>query len=100
NRIYLGEAGHKGKAYPGEHKAILTQAQWDAAHAVLQESPRVRANRSRNRTPALLTGLVFGSDGRAMSPTHTRKPGGRRYRYYVSQTVLREGAGDGSAVVR
>jgi DNA invertase Pin-like site-specific DNA recombinase len=100
NRIYLGEAVHKGRAFPGEHKAILTQAQWDAAHAVLQESPRARANRTRNQTPALLTGLVFGSDGRAMSPTHTRKPGGRLYRYYVSQSVLKGGAGDGPAVSR
>src|SRR5258705_4643699 len=65
NRLYLGEVVHKGRAFPGAHTAILTQAQWDAAHAVLQESPRVRANRSRNRTPALLAGLVVGSDGRA-----------------------------------
>jgi site-specific DNA recombinase len=100
NRIYLGEVVHKGRAFPGAHKAVLTQAQWDAAHDILQESPRVRANRSRNRTPALLAGLVFGSDGRAMSPTHTRKPGGRLYRYYVSQSVLRGGAGDGPAVSR
>jgi hypothetical protein len=100
NRLYLGEVVHKGRAFPGAHKAILTQAQWDAAHDILQESPRVRANRSRNRTPALLAGLVFGSDGRAMSPTHTRKPGGRLYRYYVSQSVLRGGAGDGPVVSR
>jgi DNA invertase Pin-like site-specific DNA recombinase len=100
NRLYLGEVVHKGRAFPGAHTAILTQAQWDAAHDILRESPRVRANRSRNRTPALLAGLVFGSDGRAMSPTHTRKPGGRLYRYYVSQSVLRGGAGDGPAVSR
>ena len=28
-----------------------------------------------------------------MSPTHTRK-NGRLYRYYLSQTVLKQGAGD------
>ena len=37
-------------------------------------------------------GLLFGPDGAAFSPTHTRK-GGRLYRYYVSQTVLKHGAG-------
>src|SRR5690606_28633681 len=42
--------------------------------------------------PALLKGLLFGPDGAAFSPTHTRK-GGRLYRYYVSQTVLKHGAG-------
>ncbi len=41
NRVYLGEAVHKGTAYPGEHEAIVAQAQWDAVHAVLQVSPRV-----------------------------------------------------------
>ena len=35
---------------------------------------------------------VFGPDGAAFSPTHTRK-GDRLYRYYVSQTVLKHGAG-------
>jgi hypothetical protein len=37
-------------------------------------------------------GLLFGPDGAAFSPTHTRK-GDRLYRYYVSQTVLKHGAG-------
>ena len=47
---------------------------------------------TRADTPALLKGLLFGPDGAAFSPTHTRK-GGRLYRYYVSQTVLKHGAG-------
>jgi site-specific DNA recombinase len=62
------------------------------AHAILTESPRKRAARTRADTPALLRGLVYGPDGAAFSPTHTRK-GGRLYRYYVSQTVLKHGAG-------
>jgi site-specific DNA recombinase len=37
--------------------------------------------------------LIFGADGRALSPTHTRKQG-RLYRYYVSQAVLKGGADD------
>jgi hypothetical protein len=100
NRTYLGEAMHKGASHPGEHQAIITQAQWDAVHTLLTVSPRVRANRTRCQTPALLRGLIFGEDGRAMSPTHTRKPGGRQYRYYVSQSVLKGGAADGPAIAR
>lgn len=61
-------------------------------HAILQESPRKRAMRTRAETPALLKGLLFGPDGASFSPTHTRK-GDRLYRYYVSQTVLKHGAG-------
>ena len=92
NRAYLGEAVHKGDSYPGEHDAIVDRETWDKVRAILQESPRKRAARTRSDTPALLKGLLFGPDGAAFSPTHTRK-GGRLYRYYVSQTVLKHGAG-------
>ena len=88
NRIYLGEAVHKGVSHPGEHAAIVPRALWDRVHAILQESPRVRANRNRNQTPALLRGILFGPDGRAMSPTHTMRRG-KQYTYYVSQAVLK-----------
>ncbi|WP_431304083.1 recombinase family protein [Sediminicoccus sp. BL-A-41-H5] len=93
NRVYLGEAVHKGTSYPGEHAGIVPQELWDRVHAVLQESPRVRGGRSRGKAASLLRGLLFGADGRALSPTHTRKKG-RLYRYYVSQSVLQGGAND------
>jgi site-specific DNA recombinase len=92
NRAYIGEAVHKGESYPGEHAAIVDRVTWDKVHAILQESPRKRAARTRADTPALLRGLLYGPDGAVFSPTHTRK-GGRLYRYYVSQTVLKHGAG-------
>ena len=52
----------------------------------------LRANNTRANTPALLKGLLYGPDGAAFSPTHTSK-GKRQYRYYVSQSVLKHGAG-------
>ena len=91
---------HKGKSHPGEHAAIVPQAMWDAAHALLKISPRTRANRARCQTPSLLRGLIFGSDGRAMSPTHARGRRGQQYRYYVSQSVLKGSAADGPAIAR
>ncbi|MGE4043554.1 MAG: recombinase family protein [Acetobacteraceae bacterium] len=93
NRVYIGEAVHKGQSFPGEHEAIIFRDLWDRVHAIMGESPRTRAARSRNQTPALLRGILFGADGRALSPTHTRK-GGRLYRYYVSQAILKGGADD------
>lgn len=93
NRVYLGEAVHKGTSYPGEHEAIIDQKLWDQAHTILKESPRKRSNNSRAQTPALLKGLLFGPDGAAMSPTHTRKSG-RLYRYYISQTAMKQGRSD------
>jgi DNA invertase Pin-like site-specific DNA recombinase len=89
NRTYLGDAPHKGKIHAGEHQVIVSHELWDRAHAVLQISPRVRANQARAQSPALLKGLIFGLDGRALSPTHTRKAG-KQYRYYVAQVVLKD----------
>ncbi|MBN8937737.1 MAG: recombinase family protein, partial [Rhizobiales bacterium] len=68
NRTYIGLAVHKGTAYPGEHKAIISQALWDKVHSILADSPRRRAARTRAQTPALLKGLIFGPTGRAMTP--------------------------------
>ena len=91
NRTYVGEAAHKGSVYPGQHQAIVPRGLWDRVHATLQESPHARANKNRAQSPALLRGLIFGVDGRALSPTHTRRRG-RLYRYYVAQAVLKGGA--------
>jgi len=88
NRVYIGEVVHKGTSYPGEHQAIVDRKLWDHVHAILKTSPRERANKARAQTPALLKGILFGTQGEAMTPTHTRK-GGRLYRYYVSQAVLK-----------
>jgi DNA invertase Pin-like site-specific DNA recombinase len=99
NRTYVGEAAHKGNIYPGEHEAIVPRELWDRAHAILRISPRVRANRNRVQTPALLKGLIFGVDGRALSPTHARK-NGRLYRYYVAQRVLKGDAAAADGIVR
>ena len=93
NRVYLGEAVHKGVSHPGEHQAIVEQATWDRVHAVLAENGRRRANVTRAQTPALLKGLIFASGGHAMTPTHTRKAG-RLYRYYVATDAIRNGHGE------
>ena len=88
NRTYVGEATHKGQVFPGEHEAIVPRALWDEVHAMLGQSPRSRGNKHRQQSPALLQGLIFGIDGRALSPVHTRRRG-RLYRYYVAQRVLK-----------
>ena len=91
NRTYFGEAVHKGVSYPGEHQPIITRELWDKVHAILQESPRKRAAKTRGQwTPAPLKGLLFGPDGRALTPTYTRR-GSRLYRYYVSTGVIKRG---------
>jgi len=100
NRIYLGEIGHKGTWYPGEHHAIIDQALWDKAHKVFEKHRVERAAIARRKTPAPLKGLLFGPDDKAMTPTHTRRKGkttgekgagGKEYRYYVSHTAQKRG---------
>jgi site-specific DNA recombinase len=91
NRTYIGEAVHKGASYPGEHKPIIQRELWDKVRAILRESPRKRADNTRGQwTPAPLKGLLFGPDGRAFTPTYTRR-GNRLYRYYVSTGVIKRG---------
>jgi hypothetical protein len=87
NQVYIGKAVHKGTAYPGEHEAIISLDLWDKVHSIVKVSPRARANHTRAQTPALLKGLIFGSDGRAMTPVHTKKKD-RLYRYYVAAGLL------------
>ncbi len=96
NPVYIGVAMHKGDSYPGEHSGIIDRKLWDKVRAKFQENPRKRAADTRARTPFLLKGIIFDLSGAAMSPTHTRKIG-KLYRYYVSQTVLKQGARDGAA---
>ena len=93
NRVYIGEAVHKGQSFPGEHEAIISRDLWDRVHGILAESPRARGAKNRATATALLRGLLFGPDGRAMSPSHPRKQG-RLYRYYVSQALLQGGTND------
>jgi site-specific DNA recombinase len=86
NRIYLGEIGHKDQWYPGEHPALIDRGLWDRVHAILALHRTQRPSLLKHQTPAPLRGLLFGPDGLAMTPTHTRK-GDRYYRYYVTHTA-------------
>jgi len=94
---------HKDKAYPGLHNAIKDEALWDEVQAVLAENRIERVARSKAADPSLLAGWVFDEAGERMSPTHANKTrrgvGGAaapnktvtRYRYYVSQSLIKRG---------
>ena len=94
NRTYLGELRHKEQWYQAEHLPIVDQPVWDSVHAILATNGRSRANATRATTPFLLKGIVFGHDGRALTPWHsTKKTTGKRYRYYLPMRDLKEHAG-------
>jgi hypothetical protein len=90
NRVYIGEAVHKGTSYPGEHQAIISRELWDKVRSIIAENPAKRAGHCRGQTPALLRGLIFAPNGYAMTPAHTRKKG-KLYRYYVTTSVQKLG---------
>lgn len=85
NRIYLGEVMHKGKAYPGEHQAIIDLDLFNRAAALLRQNRNNHVNGVHADEPSLLIGKLYDGLGRIMSPDHATKRG-RRYRYYASRT--------------
>jgi site-specific DNA recombinase len=94
NGTYRGLTVHKKEAYPGQHEAIIGEDLWNEAQGINREPPRARARVAAAREVALLRGLIFGPDGWAMTPQHTRN-GGRCYRYYVSMLTITRGVNDG-----
>ncbi len=82
NRTYRGEVVHKGKAYPGEHEAIVSRGLWQRVQAVLSEHTRARQTKARTKLISPLEGVVrCGHCDGAMGLTYTQK-GPRRYTYY------------------
>ena len=91
NRKYLGEIVHKGKSYPGEHKAILDRRLWDEAQRIMAQNYHARARKTQQKAPALLRGILrCGHCGKAMGASHTGSRG-KRYRYYVCNHAERNG---------
>ncbi|WP_035384466.1 recombinase family protein [Ferriphaselus sp. R-1] len=94
NRTYLGELRHKEQWYRAEHPPIIDQQVWDDVQAILSINGRLRAKTTRvTKVPFLLKGIVFGSDGYALSPWHSTNRRGRSYRYYIPQRDTKEYAG-------
>lgn len=83
NRIYRGDMVHKGKAWPGEHDAIIDDDLWERVHLGIAENRVDRKLRCNAAETSLLAGVIFDGLGRKMSPSHTARKG-KRYRYYIT----------------
>ena len=99
NRLYLGEIRHRDQWYPGEQKGIVPRSLWDRVQAQLNSNLRKRRNRVRERASSLLTGMVEDEHGTRYTPSFTVRKG-RRYRYYVSQLVLKNVATEAKCPTR
>jgi DNA invertase Pin-like site-specific DNA recombinase len=98
NRTYLGETGHKGSWFPGEHEAIVDRDVFDQVQQLLKANSLGRTGR-RQRNGALLAGLIFDDRGNRMSPSFSVKCG-VRYPFYVSSAILRGRKSDAGSVTR
>lgn len=88
NRAYLGEVGHKGTWYKGEHPGIISEELFNKAQAIMAENYRIR--REYNPNKSLLAGKLFDDKGNYMSPSWSYGRKGKKYRYYISQAVIRK----------
>jgi len=96
NRLYIGDIGHKGDFYPGQHEALIDQSQWDRVQEIMAQNSRDRARDTfgqKCRHGFLLRGMMFTADGDLYLPMATRKTSGKLYRYYVVNKNQKMGAG-------
>ena len=87
NRFYIGEVNFKGEILPGPQPPLLDRDLFDAVQAKLTEQWTHRTH-TKQKSKALLSGLIFDDSGIRMIPTYATK-NRVRYRYYISQPVRR-----------
>jgi DNA invertase Pin-like site-specific DNA recombinase len=98
NRTYLGETGHKGTWFTGEHEAIVDREIFEQVQQLLKANSLGRTGR-RQQNNALLAGLIFDDRGNRMSPSFTVKRG-VRYSFYVSSAILKGRKSDAGSITR
>ena len=98
NRTYLGETGHGGHWFAGEHEPIVERGIFEQVQHLLKTNSAGRTGR-REKNSALLTGVFFDDRGNRMSPSFSTKQGAR-YPFYVSSALLRGRKADAGSVTR
>jgi site-specific DNA recombinase len=85
NPVYVGEIGHKGQRYGGQHPAIVDQETWTQTRARLATNTHARHIQLGAKDPSLLAGILYDENGNRLTPTHANRHG-KRYRYYAQQS--------------
>ena len=88
NEVYIGKIAHRGESYDGQQPAIIESEIWNKVSALLTTNNDGRRTRGRKAASSPLISILFDEQGNRYTPTHSVK-GGRRYRYYTSQAVIR-----------
>src|SRR5499433_255729 len=94
NPIYTGRIAHKGQLYPGQQLALIDDETWIAVRDRLAAGAGGQRRRPKAAEPSLLAGLLVDAQGQRLTPSHAVKKG-RRYRYYISATLITATESDG-----
>jgi site-specific DNA recombinase len=87
NPIYIGEIRHKDIRHPGLHESIIDRDLWESAQLLLKEHTVRRTPGATKVAASPLVGKLFDESGQSLTPSHAVK-GERRYRYYVSRSLM------------
>ena len=89
NPLYLGEIRHKRERHPGQHEAIVSRELWERVQQRLRDRGVRRGEGRKTEAPGSpLAGKLFDESGEPLYVQGAAK-GQRRYRYYVSRTLVR-----------
>ena len=87
NKTYTGKIVHKNNVYEGEHAAIIEENLFNLAQDLLQAN-KVDESQKHNASNSLLAGKIYDDKNNRMTPSHS-KTRNKKYRYYVSQPILK-----------
>jgi len=88
NPVYLGEVRHRSDRYPGQHEAIISRELWDQVQQRQQNRGVRGGERGKTEVPRNpLAGKLFDKSGEPLYVQGAAK-GQRRYRYYVSKSLV------------
>lgn len=97
NPYYIGRVHFKGSYYDGQHEAIIEQDLWDKVQKSLSNNKGETTGEYSRSDAGLLNKRLFdAATGEPLMPVHAKK-NGRRYRYYVSLSLLRNNVSAGAA---
>jgi len=73
----------------GQHEAIIDPKCWQKVQETLQAANARERDQPNAAVSSPLAGITFDEKGERLTPSHAVK-GGRRYRYYISNVLVRE----------
>ncbi len=86
NPIYIGQIRHKETCHLGQHEAIISRKIWDQVQQHMASNAVEHKTNLRNNVSCPLNNKLFDVSGERLVPVHVNKKG-RRYRYYISQSL-------------